>query len=133
MGLYVPIVKNQSELDFELCDGVETVTSNAATTGIVEITMNKVADCNMALLGGNICYTVTISNTSAAYRLSTTFRDMLPDELQYVDGSFTVNGVQQTPDVDGQEITYTFELLVEDTVIKFCTKVIAVPTDDTAD
>ena len=125
---------NQSFLDLELCDSAVSVESNEVVTDIIDLTIEKEADCNMAVIGGTICYTVTIKNNSDI-ELETIFRDPLASNLVYVQDSFTVDGEPQTPTYDAASHVLSYPLTLDphcEVVIRFCVKVYA-PTNDLND
>lgn len=74
--------------------GDEMATDSASTT-VVEEPANIVAFTKTARdtvsEGGSIQYTVVISNAGLGSAVDTTFTDALPDSLDYVSGSFSVN------------------------------------------
>jgi len=116
---------NQSFLDLELCEEVATASSNIVETEIIDLNMIKEANCGYAVVGGKICYTITITNNSAIELVDVVFRDPLPNNLTYVEGSFTVDDDSQTPIIDANNVlSYTLTIPSSSTlVIKFCTTV----------
>ena len=127
----MPQFTNQSYLDLELCESPVCIESNTVTTDIIELTIEKQADCNMTVIGGTICYTVTIKNNSDI-ELETVFRDPLASNLVYITGSFMVDGQHRTPSYDEQTHVLSYPLTLEphcEVVIRFCVKVYS-PTDD---
>ena len=123
-------IGNQTFLDLELCEEAVTVQSNQVETDIIDLTIVKSASCNVALVGGKICYKVTITNNSDVDLEYIMFRDPLAPNLTYIEGSFEVDGTPQTPTIVGNELQYelTIPAIEEDeppvpVVITFCVTV----------
>ena len=119
-------ISNTSELELPICNDPLEVVSNEVVTEIIDVTINKEANCNYAVVGGNICYTITIE--SSCDLDGVVFKDQLSNSVEYINGSFTVNDEPRTPTISADyELSYTFDLKEGTTVIKFCVHVIAVP------
>ncbi|MCL2755600.1 MAG: DUF11 domain-containing protein [Firmicutes bacterium] len=139
-------LENKAFLDLELCGEAVSVDSGEPTeVDIIDLQITKTANCAYAILGGNICYTVTIVNNSDVDFTDgemgeITFRDPLADNLEYVDDSFEYgtdpdNLTPGTPNIDGNNVI-TFDLAIpagETMYIEFCAKVTAMPTAAAAD
>jgi hypothetical protein len=69
--------------------------------------LRKELDQTTANLGAHVGVTLDVV---VAFDPSVTVFDMLPPELRYIPGTFKVNGIQDIPTVDGQEIYYDLEL-----------------------
>jgi len=131
--------ENQVFLDVELCGETATTASDPVETDIIDLEVTKTSDCEFALVGGNICYTVTITNYSDVDFITgemggIVIRDPLSSNLEYVPGSFyyTIDGgepVTDDPNIDGSNVlTYTIELAAGETaVVHFCVKVLSMP------
>jgi len=117
------LVANTAELDVVSCDGEEptTIQSNKEEVEIVDIVVEKTANCPIAFVGGTIQYCITVTNPSL-HEFQSTFRDVLDSRLEYVDGSFTVDGTTQTPTISGQEISHLVTIPADSTVT-ICFKV----------
>lgn len=139
----MPMQNNQAFLDLELCDVAVSTQSDIVQTDIIDLTVTKTATCGYALVGGTICYTATIENNSDVDFISgddemgcITFRDPLAPNLQYVTGTFTYqigSGVEvpATPNINADNVlTYNcLEIPANTTaVVKFCVKVLSMPT-----
>jgi len=137
----MPTQENQAFLDFELCGDAVNVQSEIATTDIIDLQITKVSNCAYAVVGGNICYTITIFNNSDADFTTgelggIIFRDPLASNVQYVPGSFEYEigaepPVQVEPDIDSNNVmTYdSLEIPAGDTaIVTFCVKVLSLPT-----
>ena len=126
---------NITFLDLDLCEETVTIESNEVEVDIIDVEIKKEADCAYAVVGGQICYTITIENRSevpfndpAIGPGQLFFRDPLDENLEYVQGSFTVDGHQRTPTVTNNEISYHLDVPATSTVIvRFCVKVLSVP------
>jgi len=113
---------NQSFLDLELCQEAVTASSNTVETQILDISLIKEASCGYVIAGGKLCYTVKIVNNSDMELTDVVFRDPLPDNLTYVEDSFVVDGEEETPTMDGDNVLiYTLTVPPNSTVvIEFC-------------
>lgn len=117
-------VGNEALLDLTLCGQAVSVTSNQADVDIIDLQVTKAASCSLVLLGGEVCYTVTVVNNSTVNLTGVTFRDPLASNLTYVTGSFQVDGVPEVPTISGNEIQYTFDITAGSTVtFDFCATV----------
>ena len=83
--------------------------------------IEKKANCPVAFVGGTITYCVTVTNSSN-YEFPATFIDVLDTSLTFIAGTFTVDGIPQTPTISDQEIRYAFTIPANDNVI-ICFKV----------
>jgi len=111
-------ITNIASTDVIGCDGeVIDVPSNPVDVGIVDLSIVKSADCSWAIKGGKIKYCVAISNASDIDLPGSVFRDVLDLGLRYVDGSFTVDGVPQTPTVSGNTIEYDLDIPANTTIL----------------
>jgi len=117
------IVSNIAKFEVEACEGEDstTIESNQERVEIVDLVIEKSANCSVAFVGGTVTYCVTVTNPSE-YEFSSTFRDLLDVRLSYVAGTFMVDGIPQTPVIAGQEISYPITIPANGTVI-VCFKV----------
>ncbi|MCL2599211.1 MAG: DUF11 domain-containing protein, partial [Firmicutes bacterium] len=93
MAALGPIITN-----FDLCDEAIIVASNEAVVEIVDLQIVKEADVPYTVVGKTICYTITVTNHSAL-NIETLFTDEIQSYLTYIDASFLVDDVPQTPDI----------------------------------
>jgi len=102
-------VKNKAFLDVEACEELHEFPSNEVTAEYVNIRITKTQSCRWAFHGGHITYCVKIENLGGAgqWPMPMTFRDVLDSGVQYVTGSFMVNGQSRTPQQTGQTLTYS--------------------------
>jgi len=130
------MLENQSFLDLELCAQAVEAQSNITETSVVDLTVTKVASQQCVLVNGQLCYTVTISNNSDIPFTDVVFRDPLGQYMQYVPGTFTINGSAATPTVDQDNVlSYSpISVPVADVVsgpgtvvINFCVTVTGIP------
>jgi len=120
-------IGNQTFLDLELCEEAVTVSSNQVETDIIDLQITKTASCNVAVVGGTICYLITIFNNSEVDLEDILFRDPLAPNLTYKVGSFEVNGTPETPTIIGNELQYVLTIPAGETVeIDFCATVTSV-------
>lgn len=120
---------NTTYLDFDLCEEGVSVESNQAEVNIIDLSLTKVASCSRAVVGGRICYTITISNNCGEEIEDVTFRDPLDSNLEYITGSFEIDGVPTAPtSTAGGVIIYTpMTIPIDTTVITFCVRVLGLP------
>ncbi|MGL4774370.1 MAG: DUF7507 domain-containing protein, partial [Clostridium sp.] len=59
---------------------------------VANIDVIKTADKDLVVLGGTITYTVILKNTGTTDALNVIFKDELPNEVEIINGSFSVNG-----------------------------------------
>jgi len=84
-----------------------TITSNSVETNLLlDPTITKSVDKDVASIGDVVTYTVTITNPSEVEISNVVFSDLLPAGVTYVDGSFKFNGSSVTPTVSGNSLTY---------------------------
>jgi len=112
------MIVNTSMLDVADCeDNTTTIINNTSAVEIVNLELTKEASCDWVLPGGIVSYCVTINNPSSMDFLDTVFRDTLTSRLSFITGSFTVNGVSQTPTVVGNTIEYGLDILANQEVV----------------
>jgi len=105
----------------------ETFESNIVETEILDITMTKTTGCPLAMVGREVCYTITITNNSPVDVDAMAFRDELDERVIYKDGSFIVDGVAQEPEIIDNVIQCNIDVPMGETVvITFCVTVIGV-------
>ena len=140
--------ENLAFADIELCDEAVSVASEPAEVDIIDLQVTKTADCQYAVVGGKICYTVTIFNNSDVNFVGdreddemggVIFRDPLTSNLEYIPGTFTYTidcgepdptPVQVEPNIDTDNVmTYdSLEIPAGCTaIVKFCVKVKSAP------
>jgi len=120
-------IKNKASLNLELCGEEFEIESNETEAEKIKITVEKSQSCNFVLVGEKIKYTVKITNDSCVEIEDVVFKDELDDCVEFVAGSFTVDGKHVTPVIrDGvlkytipklepcQTVVITFEVKVED-------------------
>ena len=136
--------ENKIILNLTLCGEAVSVESLPSETNIIDLTVKKVSDCEYALVGGKICYTVTIFNNSDVDFIKgqeemggIIFRDPLALNLSYVENSFNyeINDEEPIfvePDIDDMTNIMTYDCLEipanTTAVVKFCVKVERMPS-----
>ncbi|MCL2846470.1 MAG: hypothetical protein FWE38_02145 [Firmicutes bacterium] len=106
------------------CYGPFNFTSNITETEILDIKISK-DTCRYTIAGRNICYTITAINNGDVTLYELLFSDALPENTQYVIGSFTVDGTPHIPMMANNTIQYPITLEPNiPVIIKFCVAVI---------
>jgi len=106
---------------YKECQGPFNFSSNTVKTKILDIQIKKIPSCDKTVVGGRICYTITIENNNNVDLVEYLFSDMLAKNLTYVEGSFTVDGEFIKPIMIGNEINHTLNIDANQTVvISFC-------------
>ena len=123
----MPLLTNTTFMDFTLCGDAVSVQSTPSEVDIIDLQITKVAACAYAVVGGEICYTVTIFNNSETELTDVLFRDPLAANLEYVEESFEVDGDAEEPTIVGNELQYTFDTIAPGATIEveFCVTVSA--------
>lgn len=120
----VQSVINQAVVSYDS----EVVKSNAVETQIKNpLLVQKAVDKTVASIGDTLSYTITIQNPSLMPFLNVTFTDTVDSHLNYITPSFKVNGVQKTPTISGQVISYVIDSIAANSnvVITFQARVAA--------
>lgn len=109
----------------ELCGKKRAIESNEVEANMIDVTITKEQSCNYVFNEDEIEYTVTIFNDSCVCLYDLVFSDTISDNSEYVENSFTVNGIKYTPDIDKDTIIYEIEKIDarEEIIIKFTVKV----------
>jgi len=116
-------VKNKAHIDVEGCDEVITFDSNEVESTYLNIEVKKSASCIWAVRGKNLTYCTDVTNMSAKAVADAKFNDTLDLGLQYVDGSFTIDGVTAVPQIAGQQLSYTIPQINMNQTVKICFQV----------
>ena len=117
MSAVVTTINNTSYLDVLVCNDLVTTTSNPVQVEVVDLGIVKTSSCPWTVRGGKVTFCTQITNPSIDRDLiAAVFRDILNDRLTYVDGSFTVNGVPETPIISGQQMQFTLDIMSGQTV-----------------
>jgi uncharacterized repeat protein (TIGR01451 family) len=116
-------IKNQAHIEVDGCDEVIDFISNEVESHFLNIELKKRVNCIWAIHGKNLTYCVDIINRSTAKVPDVRFRDTLDLGVQYVSGSFMVNGTPQTPSISGQTLTYLIPNLDLNQTITICFEV----------
>ena len=88
-----------------------------------EITVTKTSDRTHTLIDGTITFCSAVRNDGNVDIYNSIFRDVLDAKTTYVDGTFTVDGITQTPTFVGSEIQYQIPLLAINQTISICFQV----------
>ncbi|WP_040329927.1 DUF7507 domain-containing protein, partial [Clostridium ihumii] len=74
-------------------NGSNNSNPNVINVNIANITVDKSVDKKEASLNDILTYTVNLTNDGNLDAINVIFRDILPQEVTLIDGSFTVNGI----------------------------------------
>jgi uncharacterized repeat protein (TIGR01451 family) len=99
-------IKNKSRVEIDTCDELISFISNEVVAYYLDIELIKTQSCMWAVHGQTLTYHTTIKNRSTQTVIDLKFYDTLDLGLQYVVGSFKVNGTPETPEIHGQELSY---------------------------
>lgn len=119
----VVAIKNAAHVDIEGCDELITFDSNEVQAHYLNIELTKTQSCIWAIHGKNLTYCVTIKNKSTDRVTDLKFYDTLDLGVEYVPGSFRVNGEEVTPDINGRTISYIIPELALNQTITICFQV----------
>ena len=98
------IIKNSASVEFELCGKKESVSSNETEVNEIKLSLKKKA-CAGVLAGGALEYEITVGNDGVPV-YGVLFKDVLQDGVDYVYGSFKIDGKEETPELTGQTLSY---------------------------
>ncbi|HDR7625053.1 TPA: DUF11 domain-containing protein [Bacillus mycoides] len=94
-----------------------------------ELKIDKQVDKDIAIVGDELTYTILVENSGLVEAQNSIFKDILPDELEFVQNSLTIDG-QAKPGENPAKGVNIGSVSIEGPVeIIFKVKVIAVPTD----
>jgi len=116
-------ITNTASADLELCDELVQITSNTISFEVAEILITKYVNCPSTVVGGTLRFCIEISNPSTTAINNVILRDALDPRLQYVPGSFTINGVPATPSVVGNVLSYNIGTIPPLSTVVACFRV----------
>ena len=96
---------NGQEVNFE------SNTVIAELFGDTSVTLLKTQSSNIVVSEGTITYTIIITNNAIDSVSNFNLLDTIPTGMTYVDESFEVNEVAETPTIVDQELSYQFAIL----------------------
>ncbi|MGL4107558.1 DUF7507 domain-containing protein [Clostridium sp. LP20] len=106
----------------------ETGTAKSNTVqvcvNLADIDIIKKADKKFVSLGGTINYTVTLTNIGTVDALNVIFTDKLPNIVELIEGSFSVNGVKINGVDIGKGINIGTIEVGEQVIVKYSIKVV---------
>ena len=97
---------NRAELDIFDCDEVVTIRSNPVVTRKVSVTLEKCQSKRCVVEGDKQHYTVKIKNCSGFDLENAIFKDFIPNGMQFIQGSFKVNGRCENPCINGRVLEF---------------------------
>lgn len=75
------------------------------------VTLLKTQSSNIVVSEGTITYTIIITNNAIDSVSNFNLLDTIPNGMTYVDESFKINGIADTPTIVDQELSYQFTTL----------------------
>jgi len=127
-------IRNRALVELEFCGNKVEVASETIETTPVKLSITKTQDCDYVAIGETIRYTVVIENECGGELSGLVFRDELDECVQFVGGSFHVDGHERDAEVIDGVLTYeieelgscdkveiTFEVLATETCCRGCT------------
>lgn len=122
----MPVVQNTSHLTITIGEDQVTIDSNVAELAIIEPGIVKTVNPSWTMFGGTATFCNAITNPSDTETITNSlFSDTLDSSLSYVDGTFTVDGVTETPTISGQTVSYVIPTLAPGQTINICFRVLA--------
>jgi uncharacterized repeat protein (TIGR01451 family) len=127
-GKMIKKIENKAVAKLEICDEEFEIVSNTVTTKPIKIRIEKKQNCDVVFIGENVKYTVEIENQCSTDVENLIFKDELDKCLEFVKGSFRVNGKVEAPEIKDNTIIFKIDKLesCETLVITFEAKA----TDD---
>jgi uncharacterized repeat protein (TIGR01451 family) len=116
-------ITNTANAELELCGELVQITSNTVNLEVAEIIIRKYANCSFTIVGGTVRFCIEVSNPSAATINNVLIRDVLDPRLQYIPGTFFVNGVPATPTVVGNVLSYNIPAIPPFSTVVACFRV----------
>ena len=117
------LVRLQDEAE---CLGPFDFESNEASIEILDLRINK-QSCPYVVKRKNICFTVTAINNSNTDVFGIRFSDELEPSLEYVSGTFQIDGELVAPLVVNNIIQCPIDIPAGESVeIQFCVKVLKI-------
>jgi len=120
-------IENEALVKIEACDGKVQITSNRLEVTPIKLRVEKKQDCDFALVGQNIKYTIEIENECLTDVEGLIFKDAINACTEFVLGSFRANGHPEIPEFEddvlvfkideikaGETLIITFEVKVTD-------------------
>lgn len=111
------IIKKLENFASVIQDGVKTDSNVVETIILLPPTIVKSVNKNFANHGEIVEYTVLVTNVSLQDMTYVEFLDILPDGCTYMDGSFAIDGLPQTPTITDNTITYTIDVIGSESAI----------------
>ncbi|MCL2369618.1 MAG: hypothetical protein FWC80_00060 [Firmicutes bacterium] len=115
-----PVIINQSNVGLDLCDTPVTIASNETVAEELKLSLKKYQSCPLYVVGMTMKYCVEVTNDSSVPLYDLRWSDLLDSKLTYVTGSFKVDGVDQTPTIIGQELSYMIDTIASGQTIEIC-------------
>jgi len=97
-------ITNKAEFEISLCGKKHSVVSKESVVEPIRIEIEQIEPCRFCLEGENIEYVYKVKNLSHAHINDSMFKSQYCERVEFVRGSFKVNGVHQRACVHGNTI-----------------------------
>jgi len=105
-----------------MCFGPFDFESNEVQIDVLDLQITK-QSCPYTVKGKDICFTIVATNNSDLDVFGVRFSDELDPGLEYITGTFKINGEFTTPLMADNTIQYRIDIPAgEDVQIKFCAR-----------
>ena len=104
-------IENKAVVEIGTCEQVVEVESNAVQTKPIKIKVEKKQACDTVLVGKNAKFKVVIENQCDTELHDLLFKDRLAKCLDFVEGSFKVDGHERRPEIRDNAISYKIDKL----------------------
>jgi uncharacterized repeat protein (TIGR01451 family) len=111
-------IKNRAAVEINLCGRMHVVESIETVVEPIKVEIEQEQPCPFVLENDTFRYVFKIKNLSEANISNVRFKDILSNRVEFVCGSFEVNGCREHADVHGNVLEHIIrELHACDTVI----------------
>ena len=117
-------ILNQAKLSLELCEKEITIKSNETKAKELNLKITKTQSCDIFVTGSVITYCSIIKNESDILLHHVKWSDLLDERLEYVVGTFKVNGVTHNPTIttigNRKELSWILNPIHPNSTITIC-------------
>lgn len=100
-------IKNEADIELRLCGKDYKIESNCVEAKKIDVFILQEESCGFVLCGEKIKYTFKVCNKSDVKLFNLKFKDCLESDLDFIPGSFTVDGKKEHAQCDQHIVTYT--------------------------